>query len=74
MKDQAKLDEIARSMKVDGYNLVVQESGDTVSAVVTADEGVCDDCLVPKNVLAMILAPVVGTEPDHIEITYPPEA
>lgn len=72
--DQAKLDQFNQTLAADGYHLDIEETGDTFKGVVTAADGVCDDCLVPQEIMKTILAPMLGTQPEKIELTYPPKA
>lgn len=74
MRDQAKLDQLNQTLAADGYHLELEESGDVIKGVVTSGDGVCDDCLVPQDIMKTILAPILGTQPDKIELTYPPKA
>ena len=45
------LDDLQKMLSVDGYTLSVETEQNRTSAVITAGEGVCSDCLVPKVVM-----------------------
>ena len=50
------LDDLQKMLSVDGYVLSVETGQDRTNAVITAGEGICSDCLVPKVVLTGMLA------------------
>ena len=70
----ATIEDIQTMLAADGYAMDIERIGDGARVVVTAGDGVCDDCLVPKNVMAGILAPVLGVDREGIELVYPVEA
>lgn len=70
----ATLEDIQTMLAADGYAMQVERTDAGARVVVTAGEGICDDCLVPKNVMAGILAPVLGVDRDVIDLVYPVEA
>jgi hypothetical protein len=70
----ATIEDIQQMLAADGYAMAIERRDPGARVVVTAGDGVCDDCLVPKNVMAGILAPVLGVERDSIELIYPVEA
>jgi len=65
------LQQIQETMALDGYALEVAEDGDRRIATVTAGEGICDDCLVPKVVMTNLLAKALDVAPDRIDLHYP---
>ena len=67
------LDELRATLATDGYSLEVEQGSDTATVRITAADGVCDDCLVPKGILAAMLAPAIGIAADRIELHYPGE-
>jgi hypothetical protein len=71
----AALDSIRSSLEVDGYRLEVTAATDTLLAVrVLATASACEECLVPAEVLKMIISG--GLEgayvPDQIDVALPP--
>lgn len=69
-----KIEDIQEMLAADGYAMQVERYDSGARVVVTAGEGICDDCLVPKNVMTGILANALGIERDGIELVYPVEA
>ena len=67
----ATIEDIQTMLAADGYAMEVERTESGARVVVTAGEGICDDCLVPKNVMAGILAPVLGVDRDGIDLVYP---
>jgi len=68
------IEDVQDMLAADGYAMRIERTDAGAHVAVTADDGVCDDCLVPKNVLAGILAPALSLDPDLIELVYPGEA
>jgi len=68
-----RLQQIKDTMALDGYALEVVESGDRRVATITAGEGICGDCLVPKVVMTSLIASALGVAPDLIDVRYPAE-
>ena len=66
-----KLQQITDTMALDGYVLEVIESGDARIATITAGEGICGDCLVPKVVMTNLLAKALEVPAEQIELHYP---
>jgi hypothetical protein len=66
-----KLQQIADTMALDGYALEVTEAGEMRVATITAGEGICGDCLVPKVVMTNLLAKALEVPADRIELHYP---
>ncbi|MFF4777968.1 hypothetical protein [Microtetraspora fusca] len=71
MKDDARLEQMAATLAVDGYHLTVEESGAGFDVRITADPETCGDCLVPKKILVTMLQPILGVDADAIRLTYP---
>jgi hypothetical protein len=71
--DQSALDKIRRSLDAEDYRLqvTVHEHGATVA--IAAGPSACADCLVPKDLMRVMLAPALGVRPEEIELTYPRE-
>lgn len=68
------LQQIQETMALDGYALEVTEVGERRLATVTAGEGICDDCLVPKVVMTNLLAKALEVDPAAIDLRYPADA
>lgn len=66
-----KLQQIQDTMALDGYVLDVAEAGDLRVATITAGEGICGDCLVPKVVMTNLLAKALEVPAEQIELHYP---
>lgn len=69
----ATLEDLQTMLSVDGYSLAVDTADGKTKAVITAGEGVCGDCLVPKPVLAGLLSQALDVPADTIAIEYPEE-
>ncbi|MFC0247781.1 hypothetical protein ACFFIO_04635 [Citricoccus parietis] len=67
------LEDLRQTLAADGYILTIDESGDRLDARIRAEDGVCGDCLVPKNLMAAMISNATGTAADSIDITYPTE-
>lgn len=68
------LSDVARSLAVDGYRLEVQTLRDqTLTISVVAGENACEECLVPKSVMAAILQSTLQNHLhiEKIELQYP---
>jgi hypothetical protein len=65
------LDDLQKMLAVDGYTLSVETEQNRTSAVITAGEGVCSDCLVPKVVMTGMLAKALDIPADTIALEYP---
>lgn len=68
------LGELRGSMAVDGYQLdVYAVSADAVGVAVVATEGACEDCLVPADVLKMIISGSLDAAytPEEIQLSMP---
>jgi hypothetical protein len=71
--DESALAALNASLAADGYQLTVSQTGNRVSASVTAGPEACADCLVPKAVFRGILAHTLGIQEPMIELAYPGE-
>ncbi|WP_129668196.1 hypothetical protein [Phytoactinopolyspora endophytica] len=69
--DQAQIHALRSSLEADDYHLDVQVSDDTAVATITAGPDACAECLVPKDLMRSMLAPILGVDADRIEMTYP---
>ena len=70
---------LTAALEADGYGLEVEVRPDLISLRVTAGPGACDDCLVPREMMAQMfrsrLPPgATGLDHDNVELTYPPGA
>jgi len=68
-----QLEQLRTTLESDGYGLDVEQTGDGVRVKVSAADGICGDCLVPKSLLLGMLQPALGVEQDRIELLYPDE-
>jgi len=71
--DQDQLEDFRKTMAADDYHLEVEVDGGTADVRIKAGPDACAECLVPKTMMATMLAPVLGVDADHIELTYPTE-
>lgn len=69
--DHAELDEFRKSLATDGYELNVDVNADSASVSIIAGPDACDDCLVSKEMMRAMLAPVLGVAEDDIDLSYP---
>lgn len=68
------LDDLDTMLQTDGYRLVVRGfQNHHLTVAVEAGADACEDCLVPKAVMADILRSKIPSDihVDQIEITYP---
>jgi hypothetical protein len=71
--DQPRLEKIRQSLAADDYRLDVMVHSGRASVSIAAGPSACADCLVSKDLMRSMLAPVLGVPPDLIELTYPAE-
>jgi len=69
----ATLEDLQTMLSVDGYSLSVDTADGKTKAVITAGEGICEDCLVPKVVMTGLLAQALEIPADQITLEYPEE-
>jgi hypothetical protein len=69
-----QLDDLRRTLDADGYDLAVEDRGsDLLDVRISARDGICSDCLVPKHLMAMMIASATGRASESIRIVYPAE-
>jgi len=71
--DQPRLEQIRRSLEADDYRLDVAVHEDRAEVAIAAGPAACAECLVSKELMRSMLAPVLGVPPDYIELAYPVE-
>jgi hypothetical protein len=71
--DQQQLEKVRRSLEADDYRLQVTVHSGRARVAIAAGPTACADCLVPKDLMRSMLAPVLGVPPDMIELAYPAE-
>ncbi len=71
--DQQQLDDFRKTLEADDYHLNITFEADSARAVIEAGPDACAECLVPKDFMRQMLAPLVGVAADKIEVTYPVE-
>jgi hypothetical protein len=71
--DQQGLDEFRKTLEADDYHLAVHLDGDAADARIEAGPEACAECLVPKEFMAQMLAPLLGVGAERIAVTYPVE-
>jgi hypothetical protein len=71
--DQPRLEKIRQSLEADDYRLEVVVHSGRATVTIAAGPSACKDCLVSKDLMRSMLAPVLGVSPDLIELAYPAE-
>lgn len=71
--DQLRLEKIRQSLEADDYLLEVMMHSGRATVSIAAGPSACADCLVSKDLMRSMLAPVLGVPPDLIELAYPAE-
>jgi hypothetical protein len=74
MVNEEGLATIRQSLEADGYLLDVMEDGDRLDARISAGPDACEDCLVPKDLMKVMLEQALGVPARSIELRYPDEA
>jgi hypothetical protein len=62
---------LAQTLEADGYHMDIDGDDSRVSVVITAGPDACEDCLVPKDLMRVILSSALGVSGEVIEIKYP---
>lgn len=74
-KLEAALEPMRRQLRLDGYDLHAElDLGDVLKILVTAGADACEDCLVPREVFATMVADQVasaGMTVGGVDVTYP---
>jgi hypothetical protein len=73
MVDQPRLEQIRQSLQADDYRLDVTVHSGRAEVAIAAGPSACAECLVSKDLMRSMLAPVLGVPPDSIELAYPAE-
>jgi hypothetical protein len=73
MVDQPRLEQIRQSLQADDYRLDVTVHSGRTEVAIAAGPSACAECLVSKDLMRSMLAPVLGVPPDSIELAYPAE-
>jgi hypothetical protein len=71
--DQLRLEQIRQSLQADDYRLDVTVHSGRAEVAIAAGPAACAECLVSKDLMRSMLAPVLGVPPDRIELAYPAE-
>lgn len=70
MADQ--LQQLRDTLAADGYSIDITRDEGSATVRIEAADGVCDDCLVPKNVMVKgFLEPALGLNEAQIHLIYP---
>jgi hypothetical protein len=72
--DEQQLEAFRESLRADDYEMVVTAQQDRAEVTITAGPEACEECLVPKHLMAVMLAPMLGVAPDSIELSYPADS
>ena len=74
MVNEGGLATIRASLEADGYLLDVREDGERLDAQISAGPDACADCLVPKDLMKVMLEQALGVPAQSIELRYPGES
>ena len=74
MVNEGGLATIRASLEADGYLLDVREDGERLDAQISAGPDACEDCLVPKDLMKVMLEQALGVPAQSIELRYPGES
>lgn len=69
--DQQQLDDFRKTLEADDYHLNITVLDDAAIARIEAGPDACAECLVPKDFMRQMLAPLVGVDAAKIDISYP---
>lgn len=69
--DETQLADLQQTLAADDYHLSVERDADAAVVTITAGPEACAECLVPKDLMKRMLAPMVGVDPERIEMNYP---
>jgi hypothetical protein len=72
--DQQQLEDFRKTMEADDYHLSVELSGDAALATIVAGPDACEECLVPKDLMRSMLAPMLGVGAEKVRVVYPVDA
>lgn len=71
--DQQQLDDFRKGLEADDYHLEVELADGSALATIVAGPTACAECLVPKDLMRNMLAPMLGVAAERIEVIYPVE-
>ena len=74
MVNEDGLATIRASLEADGYLLDIREDGERLVAQISAGPDACEDCLVPKDLMKVMLEQALGVPAQSIELRYPGES
>ena len=69
--DEPRLAQIRQSLQADDYRLDVTVRDGRAEVAIAAGPEACAECLVSKDLMRAMLAPVLGVPPDSIDLAYP---
>jgi len=68
-----QLEDLQSSLAADGYEMQIEQSGEKARVSISAADGICGDCLVPKPLMLGMLESLLDVDPKDIELLYPNE-
>ena len=71
--DQQQLEDFRKTMEADDYHLDVELADGAALATIVAGPTACAECLVPKDLMRIMLAPMLGVGAESIRVIYPVE-
>lgn len=74
MVNEEGLATVRATLEADGYLLDVKEDGERLDAWITAGPDACEDCLVPKDLMKVMMEQALGVPAQSIDLRYPGES
>ena len=63
---------LRQALESDGYRLDLEERAGRLVASISATPDACEDCLVPKPVMLVMIEQALGVPQHLIDLHYPP--
>jgi hypothetical protein len=70
--DERGLATLRQALETDGYLLNLEERAGRLVASISATPQACEDCLVPKPVMLVMIEQALGVPQHLIDLVYPP--
>jgi hypothetical protein len=70
--DELGLATLRQALETDGYLLDLEERAERLVVSISATPQACDDCLVPKPVMLVMIEQALGVPQQSIDLIYPP--
>jgi hypothetical protein len=69
--DEPRLEQIRQTLRADDYRIDVVVRDGRAEVAIGAGPAACAECLVSKDLMRAMLAPVLGVPPESIDLAYP---